>query len=38
LTNVVVGAAVSSDAAKFLFHSMGQSLEWLLGETLKLLP
>jgi hypothetical protein len=38
LTNVVVGAAIGSDAAKFLFHSVGQALAWLLGGTLKLLP
>jgi hypothetical protein len=38
LTNLVVGAAVGSDAAKFLFHSVGQALEWLLRGTLKLLP
>ncbi|MEK6300985.1 MAG: hypothetical protein AABO41_09715 [Acidobacteriota bacterium] len=38
LTNVVVGAAVGSDAAKFLFQTMGQALSWLLGQTLKLLP
>jgi len=38
LTNVVVGAAVGSNAAKFLFQSVGQALGWLLGETLKLLP
>jgi hypothetical protein len=38
LTNVVVGAAIGSDAAKFLFQMVGQALRWLMGDTLKLLP
>jgi hypothetical protein len=38
LTNVVVSAALGSDFARFLFQTASTALQWLFGNTLKLLP
>jgi hypothetical protein len=38
LTNTIVGAALSSDAAKFLLRAAGAALSWLWGNTLQLMP
>jgi hypothetical protein len=38
LTNTIVGAALSSDAAKFLFRAAGAALSWLWGNALQLFP
>jgi len=38
LTNVVVTAALSSDAARCLFQAVSSALSWLSAGTLKLLP
>ena len=37
LTNDVIGAAVGPNATKFLFQTVSQALEWILGGHLKLL-
>jgi hypothetical protein len=38
LTNTIFGAALSSDAAKFLFQAAGAALSWLWGNTLQFIP
>ena len=38
LTNVVVTAALNSEAARYLFQVVGSALSWLFTGTLKLLP
>ena len=38
LTSFVVGAAINSDAARYLFQTAGDALSWLFGAALKLLP
>lgn len=37
LSNVIVGAALSPEAAKFLFQMTGSALSWLWGSTIHLL-
>ncbi len=38
LTNTIVGAALSSDAAKLVFRAAGAALSWVWGSTIQLLP
>jgi len=38
LTNIIISAAIGSEAGKFLFRTVGNALGWAVGEALKLLP
>lgn|GEM_PF-2138242 len=37
LTSLVVGAAINSDAARYIFQAVGDALSWLFGASLKFL-